>query len=77
MTDEFLRQQLDLEVESISLNQLNDLGNQAVSMGLIAGHGHHGGQYEIIRQGKILTMMPQEAIAYLQDVSQSAGQSEG
>lgn len=65
-TDEFVRQQLNREVESLSLNQLNDLGNQAIASGLIAGHGHHQGQYEIIRQGKIHVMSPQAAMAYLQ-----------
>ena len=52
MSDEFVRQQLDQEIESLSLNQLNDLGNQAIALGLIAGHGHHRGQYEILRQGE-------------------------
>lgn len=65
MSDDSIRQQLDLEVECISLNQLNDMGNQAVALGLIAGHGHHRGQYEILRQGKILLMSPQEAFTYL------------
>lgn len=74
MSDEFIKHQLNREVESISLNQLNDLGNQAVSLGLIAGHGHHKGQYEIMAQGKILSMSPRQAIAYLQSLIQSAGE---
>ncbi|NER79656.1 MAG: hypothetical protein F6K42_08750 [Leptolyngbya sp. SIO1D8] len=71
MSDEFVRRQIEREIETISLNQLNDLGNQAVSMGLIAGHGHHRGQYEILRQGQVLLMSPREAVTYLQSLIQS------
>ncbi|MBE7385019.1 MAG: hypothetical protein F6J95_026860 [Leptolyngbya sp. SIO1E4] len=76
MSDEFVRQQLDREIESISLNQLHDLGNQAVSLGLIAGHGHHRGQYEILRQGQALLMSPREAVTYLQSLIQSVTEAE-
>ena len=70
-TNEYLKHQLNQEVESISLNQLTDLGNQAVAMGLIAGHGYHKGQYEIIRQGKIITLPVQQAFDYLQGLIRS------
>jgi hypothetical protein len=63
---------LNLELESIGLNQLNDLGNQAVSLGLIAGHGHHGGQYELLHQGKVVTIPPSEAVAYLENLIKNA-----
>ncbi|MEO1094784.1 MAG: hypothetical protein AAFX01_07780 [Cyanobacteria bacterium J06638_28] len=76
MSDDSIRQQLDLEVECISLNQLNDMGNQAVALGLIAGHGHHRGQYEILRQGKVLLMSPQEAFTYLQSLVESISKGE-
>jgi len=59
---------LNLELESIGLNQLNELGNKAVSRGLIAGHGHHQGQYEILRDGKALTMTADEAVTYLEEL---------
>ncbi|MDJ0706120.1 MAG: hypothetical protein QNJ46_22845 [Leptolyngbyaceae cyanobacterium MO_188.B28] len=71
MTDDFVRRRLDAEIEQISLNQLNELGNQAISLGLIIGHGHHRGQYEILRQGEVLLMSPQEAISYLQNLIRS------
>ena len=71
MTNDFVRRRLDFEIEQISLNQLNELGNQAISLGLIAGHGHHRGQYEILRQGEALLMSPQEAISYLQNLIRS------
>ena len=71
MTEEFIRHQLNQEIERISLNQLNDLGNQAISLGLIVGHGHHKGQYEILRQGQVLLMSPQAAITYLQSLIRS------
>ncbi|MBT9316654.1 hypothetical protein [Leptothoe spongobia] len=65
-----IQQQLDTDVENLSITQLNELGNQAIKQGLIAGHGHHQGQYEIIREGKILTMPPKDAITFLQQLIQ-------
>jgi hypothetical protein len=76
MSDDFVRQQLDFEVERLSLNQLHDLGNQAQALGLIAGHGHHRGQYEILRQGQVLLMSPSEALTYLQDLIKSVTEGE-
>lgn len=69
--DESLKQRLNLELESMGVNQLNDLGNQAIQLGLIAGHGYHRGQYEILQQGKVLLMSPDEAVVYLQTQIQS------
>lgn len=77
MHDDALRRQLELEIENISLNQLNDLGNQAVRMGLIAGHGYHKGRYEIIRQGQVLTMSADHAFDYLQDLVESIAEDKG
>ena len=71
MNEDSLKRRINLELESISCNQLNELGNQAVKLGLIAGHGYHKGQYEILRQGKALLMSPDEAIQYLQQLIQS------
>jgi hypothetical protein len=71
MNEDSLKQRINLELETISCNQLNELGNQAVKLGLIAGHGYHKGQYEILRQGKVLLMSPDEAIEYLQQLIQS------
>ena len=71
MNEDSLKQRINLELETISCNQLNELGNQAVKLGLIAGHGYHKGQYEILRQGKALLMSPDEALKYLQDLIQS------
>jgi hypothetical protein len=59
---------LNLELQSIGLTQLNDLGNQAVSLGLIAGHGNHGEQYELLQEGKVVTIPPSEAVEYLEDL---------
>ena len=69
--DDAIQQQLNTEIENLSVNQLNDLGNRAVKLGLIAGHGHHQGQYEIIRQGKIVTLSPKQALTYLQQLIDS------
>jgi hypothetical protein len=71
MNEDSLKQRINLELESISWNQLTEVGNQAVKLGLIAGHGYHKGQYEILRQGKVLLMSPDEALKYLQNLIQS------
>jgi hypothetical protein len=66
--EELFENRLNLELQSIGLNQLNDLGNRAVSLGLIAGHGHHGGQYELLQEGNLTTIPPSEAVSYLEDL---------
>lgn len=63
-----LRQQLEQESEFVSTNMLTELSNKAVKMGLIAGHGYHGGKYEILRQGKAILLPPKEAFDYLQNL---------
>lgn len=68
MNEEWLKNRLDQEIEVISLNKLTELGNQAISLGLIAGHGYRGGKYEILRQGKALMMSPDEAQTYLENL---------
>ncbi len=68
MNDEFLKKHLELENEVNNYNILTELGNQAVSLKLIAGHGYHGGQYEILHQGKALLMSPEEAKTYLENL---------
>ncbi|NJL86321.1 MAG: hypothetical protein HC886_10630 [Leptolyngbyaceae cyanobacterium SM1_1_3] len=69
--DDPIKQRLNLEIEGMSVNQLTELGNQAIQMGLIAGHGYRRGQYEILRQGKVVLLPPQEALIYLQDLVRS------
>jgi hypothetical protein len=71
--EDMLTHRMNLELESIGTNQLNDLGNQAISMGLIAGHGHHGGQYELLHKGKVVTLSPSEAVTYLENLIQEVG----
>jgi hypothetical protein len=73
LDEELFENRLNLELQTIGLNQLNDLGNQAVSLGLIAGHGHHGGQYELLQQGKVVTIAPSEAVTYLENLIKAAG----
>ncbi len=68
MNEEWLKNRLNQEIEVISLNKLTELGNQAISLGLIAGHGYRGGKYEILRQGKALMMSPDEAQTYLENL---------
>jgi hypothetical protein len=66
--EEMLRQQLREEGEFATINILNDLGNQAVQMGLIIGHGYHGGKYEILCKSEVILLSPQEAQAYLHNL---------
>jgi hypothetical protein len=73
MDEEMLRRRLNAEIESMSFNQLNELGNRAISLGLIAGHGYRGGQYELLRQGKALLMSPEEAQTYLENLIKEMG----
>ncbi|MDA0672952.1 MAG: hypothetical protein O3C67_04490 [Cyanobacteria bacterium] len=54
------------------INQLNALGNEAIALGLIVGHGYHQGQYEILHRGEAVTLTPAEATQYLQALIQSA-----
>jgi len=70
MNEDMIRQQLNQELDAININKLTQLGNQAVQLGLIAGHGYHKGKYEILRQGKALLMSPDEAQAYLEKLIQ-------
>jgi hypothetical protein len=71
--EEMFTNRMNLELESISMNQLHELGNQAMSLGLIVGHGHHGGQYELLQKGKVVTLPPNEAVTYLENLIQEAG----
>jgi hypothetical protein len=73
MDEEMLKRRLNAEIESMSFNQLNELGNRAISLGLIAGHGYRGGQYELLRQGKALLMSPEEAQTYLENLIKEMG----
>ena len=66
--EELLRQQIKQEGDIISVNLLNELGNKAIELGLIAGHGHRGGKYEILRQGEAIMLPPKEAQSYLQNL---------
>ncbi|MCP2732189.1 hypothetical protein [Limnofasciculus baicalensis] len=54
---------------------MTELGNEAISLGLIAGHGYRGGKYEILRQGKALMMSPDEAQTYLENLIKDIGTS--
>lgn len=56
---------LDQQFEAIDTNQLTELGNRAIKLKLIAGHGFHGGKYELLRQGEVITLSPKEAMSYL------------
>ncbi len=63
---ETLAKKMNLELEAISVNQLNSLANQAVEKNLITAHGYRGGRYELLRDGEFVLLEPTEAIKYLQ-----------
>ncbi|MGK7928025.1 MAG: hypothetical protein AB4290_22760 [Spirulina sp.] len=66
--EEKLRQKLDNELDIMSFNRLNELGNQAIKKGLIAGHGFRSGQYEILQAGEAKLMTPEDAQKYLEEL---------
>lgn len=76
MTNNSLEPRIDLESEALQYNKLHELGNCAQSAGLILGHGHHQGKYEILHQGQALLMSPQKAQAFLLELLQSIETSE-
>ncbi|MDV3348201.1 hypothetical protein SPB21_04685 [Leptothoe sp. ISB3NOV94-8A] len=68
---EALKNKMNLELETISVNQLHNLATQAVEKKLITAHGYRGGQYELLRDGEFVLLSPTEAIQYLQDLLQT------
>lgn len=75
-TDDSLENRIHLELESLQYNELHELGNRAQAAGLIVGHGHRQGKYEILRQGQALMMTPKEAQAFLLELLKSIETSE-
>jgi hypothetical protein len=47
------------------LTEVTRLGNQAVKMGLISGHGYYGGNYDILYKGQVFHLSPEAAHTYL------------
>ncbi|HEY9739976.1 MAG TPA: hypothetical protein V6C90_05750 [Coleofasciculaceae cyanobacterium] len=66
--DEQILNQRSAGVESVSTSELTKLGNQAVKRGLISGHGYHGGKYEILCNGQIFLLSPEDAYSYLKNL---------
>ncbi len=69
--DEEIIRQLNMEVEAMGFNELTELGNRAVSLGLIIGHGYRNNQYEILRKNEVVTLPAKEAAAYLKNLVES------
>ncbi len=66
MNEDFLRDRINQELESISFNNLTELGNKAVHRKLIIGHGWRNGKYEILRRDEAVLLSAKEAQAYLE-----------
>ena len=73
MNEDSLENKLNQEVEMMSINHLNELGNKAVSLGLIIGHGYFRGEYEILTKEETLLLSPQKAQIYLQKLLDEKG----
>lgn len=72
MNEDSLEKQLNQEIDMMSINQLHQLGNKAVNLGLIIGHGFFRGEYEILRQEETLLLTPEKAQIYLEKLIQEA-----
>ena len=66
MNEEFIRHRINQELESISFNKLTELGNKAIHLKLIIGHGWRNGKYEILSRNEALLLDAKEAQAYLE-----------
>lgn len=66
--EEKFRSQPIPDRESSFAKELTHFGNQAVKMGLISGHGYHGGKYEILFNGQLFRLTPEEAHSYLKNL---------
>ena len=66
MNEEFTRHRINQELESISFNKLTELGNKALHLKLIVGHGWRNGKYEILRRDEAVLLSAKEAQAYLE-----------
>ena len=56
------------ELEAFLTKELRQFGNQAVKKGLISGHGYHRGNYEILCNGQLFFLSPEEAHSYLKNL---------
>jgi hypothetical protein len=65
------------DTDDFDYNRLNELGNRAIALGLLLGHGYRGGQYELLQRGEVLLLSPPEAYAYLQALVQAGEQPDG
>ena len=68
MDEELFRHRMNQELESINFNKLTQLGNRAVRLQLIIGHGWRSGKYEILHRDKALLISAQEAQTYLENL---------
>jgi hypothetical protein len=73
LEDDFLldnEEDSDVTLDLNELHHLHQLGNQAMQLGLIAGHGYRYGEYELIRQGEVITLSIEAAKDYLKQLIQ-------
>ncbi|MBD2119519.1 hypothetical protein [Trichocoleus sp. FACHB-262] len=68
---------LEPKADSFDYNQLNELGNRAIALGLLIGHGYHGDQYELLHLGEVVLLSPPDAHNYLKALVQTGEQLDG
>ncbi|MEO1427818.1 MAG: hypothetical protein AAFV71_01890 [Cyanobacteria bacterium J06633_8] len=68
MNEDFFRDRINQELENISFNNLTELGNKAIHLKLIIGHGWRNGKYEILRRDEAVLLSEQEARVYLENL---------
>ena len=65
------------DTDDFDYSQLNELGNRAIALGLLLGHGYRGRQYELLQRGEVLLLSPSKAYAYLKALIQTGEQPDG
>lgn len=63
--------QLEPAADDFDYNQINELENRAIALGLIIGHGYRQGQYELLHRNEVRLLSPQAAVVYLQSLLKS------
>lgn len=67
----------DFAADEPDYNQLHTLGNRAIALGLLIGHGYRDGQYELLHRDEVVLLPPEAAISYLRTLIQTAEAANG
>jgi hypothetical protein len=73
----------ELTADNFDYSALNTLGNRAIALGLLIGHGYHQGEYELLPTATDtvpatpLLLSPRQAYGYLKSLILSWEQTHG